>query len=70
MTSDEKLKELDDKMKKAGMIPVSEILKNHPTNPFIVDAGMKDLEFFREWLHMRHKEYVTMQAKMIIPTYT
>ncbi len=42
------------------------MLKNHPANPFIINAGMKDLEFFREWLHSKHKEYVTMQAKMML----
>lgn len=68
MTSDEKLKELDEKMKKAGMIPVSEILKNPPINRFIIHAGMDNLEFFREWLRMRYKEYLTMQAKMMLET--
>jgi hypothetical protein len=66
MTTEDSLKELDEKMFKLGMMPVSKMLKNHPSNPFIIHAGMVDLESFRKWLHMKHKEFLIMQAKMTV----
>jgi hypothetical protein len=58
--------ELDKRMKDAGMMSLTEMLEKHPSNPFMVHAGMTDLKSFGEWLDMRHKEMSKMQANMIL----
>ena len=54
---------LDEKMKKAGMIPLSEMLEKNPLGIFSCHAGVTDLEKFEEWLKMRYKEMLEMQAR-------
>jgi hypothetical protein len=68
MNSEEKTKDLDKRMKEAGMMSLTEMLKKHPGNLFMVHAEMSNLEFFREWLHSRHKEFLSMQAEMELNT--
>ena len=66
MTSEDHIKQLDKRMKEAGMISLTEMLENHPANKYIINADITDLKSFREWLHMRHKEMSKMQAEMIL----
>ncbi len=64
---DKEIAELDERLKEAGMIPLSKILnEGSPTDQFMVHAGVKDLETFRQWLDMRHTEMMKMKARMLL----
>jgi hypothetical protein len=54
---------LAERMKAAGMMTVDELLAGAPLDAFTRHAGVNDLETFAQWLEMRRREYVTMQAK-------
>ena len=47
---------LDERMKEAGMIPLSELVEKNALGKFSVHAGVTDLNSFEEWLKMRFKE--------------
>jgi hypothetical protein len=54
---------LAERMKAAGMMTVDELLAGAPLDAFTRHAGVNNLETFGQWLEMRRREYVTMQAK-------
>jgi hypothetical protein len=54
---------LAERMKAAGMMTVDELLAGAPLDAFTRHAGVNSLETFAQWLEMRRREYVTMQAK-------
>lgn len=54
---------LAERMKAAGMMTVDELLAGAPLDAFTRHAGVNSLEAFGQWLEMRRREYVTMQAK-------
>lgn len=58
--------DLDSRLKQAGMMTISEMKESKINNPFLANAGVTDLESFREWLNMRHEEMAKMHAKMIL----
>ncbi|MNF33082.1 hypothetical protein D3C85_448540 [compost metagenome] len=54
---------LAERMKAAGMMTVDEILAGAPLDAFTRHAGVNSLEAFGQWLEMRRREYVSMQAR-------
>lgn len=54
---------LAERMKAAGMMTVDELIAGAPLDAFTRHAGVNSLEAFGQWLEMRRREYVTMQAK-------
>lgn len=57
---------LDERMKEAGMMPVSEILERSPLGKFSAHAGVTDLESFERWVQHRREEFLKMQAQMTL----
>lgn len=57
---------LDERMKKAGMLSIEQMLERSPLGAFSAHAGVTDLEKFEEWIQMRRKEFLTMQARMTL----
>lgn len=58
--------DLDKRMKEAGMIPLSELLKKNPLGVFSCDTSVVDLDTFEEWLKMRHEEMLRGKIKMTL----
>lgn len=58
------LTNLDDRMKAAGMTPLSEMLTDIPVGRFLAHAGVTDLSSFEAWIKMRREEMLRMQATM------
>ena len=58
--------DLEQRMKDAGMMSIDEMLEKSPLGKFNAHAGVTDLESFEEWIQMRRKEFLTMQAKMML----
>jgi hypothetical protein len=54
---------LDVRMKAAGMISLSGVLKSPPT-PFHLHSGVIDMETFEQWLEMRFKETKSFRAQI------
>lgn len=57
---------LDERMKKAGMLSIEQMLERSPLGAFSAHAAVTDLEKFEEWIQMRRKEFLTMQARMTL----
>lgn len=57
---------LDERMKAAGMMPVSEMLERSALGKFSAHAGVTDLESFEQWIQMQRKEFLSMQAEMTL----
>ncbi len=55
---------IDDELKAAGMLTVSELMEGHPLKGFLVHRGVNDLDKFSQWLDMRTKEMLDMKARM------
>jgi len=56
--------DLDKRMIAAGMIPVSEMLKRHPMESFVVHTGVTDLLSFQDWLRKKYKSAIESQATL------
>jgi len=54
---------LADRMRAAGMMTVDEMLRGAPLDSFIRHAGVHDLDTYGQWLDMKCREFLTMQAK-------
>jgi predicted RNA-binding Zn-ribbon protein involved in translation (DUF1610 family) len=55
---------LDERMKAAGMIPLSELLKsNGAMEKWERHAGMKSFTDFVDWVHRKQREYMTMRMQ-------
>ncbi len=61
---DEDRAKLDQEMKAAGMITLTELLSGQPLDKFIKHAGVVDLNSFEQWLSMRHVETQKARARM------
>mgnify|MGYP001458515197 CR=1 FL=1 len=60
--SEDELAELDARMKAAGMIPASDLLRGDmPLERWIAHAGVNDMDSFEQWLSRRHREFMTMR---------
>ena len=57
-------KDLDARMKAAGMMTIPEMLENPPLTVFHVHAGVTDLASFERWLEMEWQSYMTQQAEL------
>ena len=53
---------LQDRMRAAGMLTVDEMLRGAPLDRFIRHAGVSDLETYGQWLDMKCREFLSMQA--------
>ena len=58
--------DIDDQLKKAGMLTVKELMNGAPLDGFQRHAGVKDLETFKQWLDMRTEEMLKLKAKMLL----
>lgn len=54
---------LDQRMKDAGMLSVTELLAGAPLDSFVKHVGVKDLDTFAEWLEMRRAECLKQVAR-------
>jgi hypothetical protein len=54
---------LDERMKAAGMTPVSQMLIRGPLDGVLAHAGVHDLATFLQWVEMKRAEYLKMQAR-------
>lgn len=52
--------DLDQRMKDAGMIPVSELIRGTPIDKWRVHTGVQDIESFGKYVAMKHREYAIM----------
>ena len=55
---------IDEELKEAGMLTVSELMAGQPIDGFKAHNGVTDLRKFGEWLDMRTKEMLGMRARM------
>ncbi|RJG10971.1 hypothetical protein D3879_14935 [Pseudomonas cavernicola] len=58
--------DLESRMKAAGMLSVTELLAGAPIDAFVKHAGVNDLATFGQWLEMKRKEYVSLQARFTL----
>lgn len=54
--------DLASQMRAAGMLTVDEMLSGAPLDRFIRHAGVHDLETYGNWLDMKCREFLSMQA--------
>jgi hypothetical protein len=57
---------IDDELKAAGLLTVSEIMKGQPIDGFQRHAGVKDIETFKQWLDMRTEEMLRIKARLTL----
>ncbi len=57
---------LDERLKAAGMLTVTELLAGTPLDRFCAHVGVTTLKSFEEWLLMRRSEILEMQATMLL----
>jgi hypothetical protein len=60
------MENLPERMKAAGMFSIEQMLNPTPMDRLHAHAGVTDLKSFEEWLQMRRKEFITMQARMTL----
>lgn len=66
MKTDSEIAELDEQLKAAGMIPLSEMLKSNPLGKYAVHKGVDNLALFEKWLDMRFIEMMKMKSRMLL----
>ena len=57
---------IDEQLKAAGMLTVSELIAGQPIDGFFVNADMDSLEKFKYWLDSRANEIKRMKAKRVL----
>ena len=57
---------LDEELKEAGMLTISELMEGQPIDGFIANKAVNDLPSFMKWLDMRSKEMLRIKARMIL----
>lgn len=57
---------LDEELKAAGLLTVSELMQGQPIDGWIANKETTDLLKFSEWLDMRTKEMLSMKARMVL----
>lgn len=57
------LEEIDKALTEMGMLTASQMING---NPLQRHAGVCDIDTFRQWLNMRHKELLRMKAVMLV----
>ena len=57
---------LDEELKAAGLLTVSELMQGQPVDGWVVNKETTDLSKFRDWLDMRTKEMLSMKARMTL----
>jgi hypothetical protein len=57
---------IDDELKAAGMLTVSELMQGQPADGFITHAGVNSFDTFGEWLDMRAQEMMELKARMML----
>ena len=62
----DKIQGLDERMKAAGMIPLSSLLAGSPMDCFHRHAGVNDIDTFEQWLKLRLEETMSMKCRMIL----
>ena len=58
--------DIDEELKAAGLLTVSELMAGQPIDGFKVHAGVESLETFLAWLDMRTKEIMSMRARLTL----
>ncbi|WP_054308955.1 MazG-like family protein [Mesorhizobium sp. 1M-11] len=55
---------LDERMKAAGMIPLSDLLAGKtPLARWMAHTGVRDMDSFEEWVAMKHREFLRMRVE-------
>ncbi len=57
---------LDERLKAAGMLTVTELLAGTPLDKFCAHVGVNTMQRFEEWLLMRREEFLDMKATMLL----
>ena len=57
---------IDEKLKKAGLLTVDEIMSGQQLDGFIKDVGVKNLVTFKQWLDSRVEEMLKLKVRLII----
>jgi hypothetical protein len=57
---------LDDELKSAGLLTVSELMNGQPIDGWVANKETTDLSKFSDWLDMRTKEMLSMKARMVL----
>lgn len=57
---------LDDRMKAAGMMSVSEMLERNALGKFSAHAAVTDLASFEQWVQMERQSFLYQQAEMTL----
>jgi len=55
---------LDERMKAAGMMSVSDMLENNALGKYSAHAGVNSLEAFDSWLKLKHEEFIRLHARI------
>lgn len=55
--------DLDQRLRAAGMLSVAKLMAGAPLDAFIKHAGVHNLATFAEWVEMRRKECLRLQAR-------
>lgn len=55
--------DIEEEMKKAGMIPLDDILSGESASKYETHVGVTDIERFSDWLTRKREEYIRMRIK-------
>lgn len=58
-----KNKELDIKLKEAGLLTVEQLMKS-PAHPLFMHSGVVDLRSLQQWAKMRYEESLRLKARV------
>lgn len=56
-------KELDIKLKEAGLLTIEQIM-NSPVHPLFMHSGVVDLQSLQQWVKMRYEESLRLKARV------
>lgn len=63
-TQEDAIETLDERMKAAGMIPLSELLTGgQPLDKWMVHTGTKSIKLFQQWVEKKHEEFMRMRMR-------
>jgi hypothetical protein len=57
---------LDEKLRNAGMLTITQILKGTPIDAMHACSEVIDLESFNKWLSVTREEFLSMKAKLTL----
>lgn len=60
------MRELDEKMKAAGMISIADLMAGTPMDMWHTHTGVHDIESFSNWLDMKYEEMLRLKATVML----